>query len=371
MPVPDRDSAEFFVAPGPAGVGRRDAPAGGLVAPVTPVAPDISRCIQRHQILDPALEANSIDKMESLGVTLEVAQDIHMGWEAESFVASLGPALPAFFHRIERKLAKGHQVAGKVGTQSGIHRGMHAISIGIPAQRVRFQIFGINPCAAEAGLGLENHGLESLQRKLARDRKPRRPRADHGYFFRRLHRRSAKRRTPAEIKTLKPEQAISVSIASTQQGGSSVIPIEVSTHATPSESDWAILFASWLLVTTASLGSLFFSEVMELPPCSLCWAQRVFMFPLAIILLRGLLPYDPGVVRYALPLAAIGGLIAFYHLLLQIGVIPESAAPCRQGVSCSEAQLQVLGFVSIPMLSLVVFAMVTGLLWQLKRKQSS
>ena len=86
---------------------------------------------------------------------------------------------------------------------------------------------------------------------------------------------------------------------------------------------------------------------------------------------RGLLPYDPGVVRYALPLAAIGGLIAFYHLLLQIGVIPESAAPCRQGVSCSEAQLQVLGFVSIPMLSLVVFAMVTGLLWQLKRRQSS
>ena len=52
MPVPDRDSAEFFVAPGTAGVGHRDAPAGGLVtavSPVTPVGPDISRCIQRHQ----------------------------------------------------------------------------------------------------------------------------------------------------------------------------------------------------------------------------------------------------------------------------------------------------------------------------------
>ena len=94
------------------------------------------------------------------------------------------------------------------------------------------------------------------------------------------------------------------------------------------------------------------------------------MFPLAIILLVGLFPFDPKVVRYALPLAAIGGLIALYHLLLQVGFIPESAAPCRQGISCSEAQLQVLGFLSIPMLSLLVFVSVTGLLWLLKRRQS-
>lgn len=133
--------------------------------------------------------------------------------------------------------------------------------------------------------------------------------------------------------------------------------------------DWAILFACWLLVAVATLGSLFFSEVMELPPCSLCWAQRIFMFPLSIILLVGLLPFDPGVVRYALPLAATGGAIALYHLLLQVGVIPESAAPCRRGVACSDAQVEILGFLSIPMLSLLVFASVTGLLLLLKRRQ--
>lgn len=138
----------------------------------------------------------------------------------------------------------------------------------------------------------------------------------------------------------------------------------------PTDRDWAVLFACWLLVATATLGSLFFSEVMELPPCSLCWAQRIFMFPLAIILLVGLFPFDPGVVRYALPLSATGGVIALYHLLLQIGVIPESAAPCRQGVSCADAQLEVLGFLSIPMLSLIVFASVTGLLLLLWRRQS-
>lgn len=133
--------------------------------------------------------------------------------------------------------------------------------------------------------------------------------------------------------------------------------------------DWAILFACWLLAAVATLGSLFFSEVMELPPCSLCWAQRIFLFPLSIILLVGLLPFDPGVVRYALPLSAIGGAIALYHLLLQFGVIPESAAPCRQGVSCADAQVEILGFVSIPMLSLLAFSGVTGLLLLLRSRQ--
>ncbi len=138
-----------------------------------------------------------------------------------------------------------------------------------------------------------------------------------------------------------------------------------------SDPDWMILFACWLLVAGATLGSLFFSEIMELPPCSLCWVQRIFMFPLAIILLLALFPFDAQVVRYARPLAAVGTAVALYHLLLQVGVIPESAAPCRQGVSCSEAQVEIFGFVSIPMLSLLVFVSVTGLLSLLKRRQSS
>jgi disulfide bond formation protein DsbB len=136
------------------------------------------------------------------------------------------------------------------------------------------------------------------------------------------------------------------------------------------DAEWSILFASWLLAAGATLGSLFFSEVMELPPCSLCWMQRVFMFPLAIILLIGLFPFDARVARYGLPLSTIGAAVALYHLLLQLGVIPESAAPCQQGVSCSEAQVAIFGFVSIPMLSLLVFAGVTGLLWFLKRRSS-
>ncbi|HUH00626.1 MAG TPA: disulfide bond formation protein B [Kofleriaceae bacterium] len=126
---------------------------------------------------------------------------------------------------------------------------------------------------------------------------------------------------------------------------------------------WLILVGCWMLATGASLGSLFFSEVMELPPCSLCWYQRIFMFPLAIVLLVGVLLDDRRCTRYALPLAIGGWLFAVYHELLQLGVISESAAPCSQGVSCTETQFELFGFASIPVLSLVAFsAIIAGLL---------
>ena len=128
-----------------------------------------------------------------------------------------------------------------------------------------------------------------------------------------------------------------------------------------------LLFVCWLSVTGATLGSLFFSEVMELPPCSLCWYQRIFMFPLAIVLLVGLFPFDAKVVRYALPLAVGGWAVALYHTLLHLGIIPKNVAPCQQGVSCSDAYLDLLGFVSIPMLSLLAFSAVVSILVILKR----
>ena len=62
--------------------------------------------------------------------------------------------------------------------------------------------------------------------------------------------------------------------------------------------------------TLAALGSLFFSEVMEFAPCSLCWYQRIFMYPLVIVLSVGLFPVDRGAVRFGLSLA-IGGWLAF------------------------------------------------------------
>ena len=94
------------------------------------------------------------------------------------------------------------------------------------------------------------------------------------------------------------------------------------------------------------------------------------MFPLTLILLVGLFPLDLHVVRYALPLSLCGLAVALYHTLLQVGIIPESASSCRRGVACSNAYLDLFGFVSIPMLSLLAFSTVAVLLVVLKRSLS-
>jgi disulfide bond formation protein DsbB len=126
---------------------------------------------------------------------------------------------------------------------------------------------------------------------------------------------------------------------------------------------WLLVFGAWLVATASTLGALFFSEIMELPPCLLCWYQRIFMFPLVLLLPVGLFPFDPKVVRYALPLALVGGTIAIYHQLLVLGIVPERASPCTRGVPCAEVQIEWLGFITIPFLAVAAFTSIVVLLF--------
>jgi len=132
--------------------------------------------------------------------------------------------------------------------------------------------------------------------------------------------------------------------------------------------NWAILFSAWVLVTVSTLGSLFFSYIMEFAPCVLCWYQRICLFPLVIILATGLFPLDKRVIEYSLPLAIAGWITAFYHNLLYSGIIPQDLQPCSKGVSCTEKYIDLFGFLTIPMLSLISFSIIITLLILLKRR---
>lgn len=123
-----------------------------------------------------------------------------------------------------------------------------------------------------------------------------------------------------------------------------------------------LVFGCWVVAGTSTLGALFFSEVMELPPCILCWYQRIFMFPLVLLLPVGLFPFDGKIVRFALPLAAAGWLVSLFQLLLGAGLIPEAIRPCTEGVPCSGVQIEWLGFVTIPLLSFIAFSSMNALL---------
>lgn len=117
----------------------------------------------------------------------------------------------------------------------------------------------------------------------------------------------------------------------------------------------------FLISTFSVIGSLYFSEIMKLPPCVLCWYQRIFMYPIAFITAVGIWKKDKNLPYYILSLSIIGLIIAIYHNLLYYKIIPESITPCTTGISCTTVQLEIFGFITIPLLSLVAFTVINVL----------
>ena len=123
-----------------------------------------------------------------------------------------------------------------------------------------------------------------------------------------------------------------------------------------------LLYLAFALSLVATAGSLFFSEILKFPPCVLCWYQRIAMYPLVVLLAIAIYTGDKGVAKYVLPLSVTGLLIAIYHNLLYYNILPEAAAPCILGVSCTTKQIEWFGFITIPLLSLAAFAIITILM---------
>lgn len=122
-----------------------------------------------------------------------------------------------------------------------------------------------------------------------------------------------------------------------------------------------VLKISFLVALMATLGSLFFGEVLKYPPCTLCWYQRICMYPLVIVFGSAIWTGDRGYWKSSLPLTLIGFVIASYHLLLYYGWIPDSITPCSQGVSCTTKQIEIFGFLTIPLMSWLSFLVLTVL----------
>ena len=131
------------------------------------------------------------------------------------------------------------------------------------------------------------------------------------------------------------------------------------------------IFFAFLISLVATFGSLFFSEIMNFIPCSLCWYQRIFMYPLVFLFSINLLLPDDKIFKYAFPLACIGWLISIYHNLLMFKIIPEKLSPCIQGVPCSVDYINWLGFITIPLLSFFAYTLILILLINLKKENKN
>lgn len=108
------------------------------------------------------------------------------------------------------------------------------------------------------------------------------------------------------------------------------------------------------VTTTCTLGSLYFSEIVNYKPCLLCWYQRIMMYPLAIILIVAVITKDTKVWRYATPLAAIGIVISAYHWFLERFPNLESGV-CNADVPCEFIWFEHFGFVTLPFMAFTGF----------------
>ncbi|AZN70033.1 disulfide bond formation protein B [Georhizobium profundi] len=135
---------------------------------------------------------------------------------------------------------------------------------------------------------------------------------------------------------------------------------KVSNKSAEDWNSWWLLVA-WLIAAGSTLAALFIGEIVGQTPCNLCWFQRVFMFPLAIVLGIAAFRLDVGIRIYALPLVAIGAAIAAFHSLVYFGLIDEGITPCaRDGPSCSGADMTIFGGVPLPLVSLLAFIAIGG-----------
>ena len=127
-------------------------------------------------------------------------------------------------------------------------------------------------------------------------------------------------------------------------------------------SDWLnrnSLYIALLAAWIAMCGSLYFSEIKGYVPCTLCWYQRILMYPLTVVLAVGLLRRDWHLPYYVLPLSLLGLGTSTYHYLLEKTDIFAGSSACRQGVSCTTQWINWFGFVTIPFLALIAFLIIS------------
>lgn len=121
---------------------------------------------------------------------------------------------------------------------------------------------------------------------------------------------------------------------------------------------------SLLFVTSlgALVGSLAYSNIVGFPPCELCWIQRIFIYPQALISFIAIVKKDKSVVDYLFPMSILGALVAFYHSLVHWGLNPGGLGCVAVGGECAKIYVSEYGYITIPFMSLTSFIYLLALI---------
>lgn len=117
------------------------------------------------------------------------------------------------------------------------------------------------------------------------------------------------------------------------------------------------LALSLVVSASALVMSLLYSEVLGFEPCVLCWIQRIFIYPQALLAALALYWHDNSMMKYLVGLSIPGALVALYHAYTNLGGF--SVTPCTAvGGSCSTLYVIEYGYITIPMMALTAFAFI-------------
>jgi disulfide bond formation protein DsbB len=123
------------------------------------------------------------------------------------------------------------------------------------------------------------------------------------------------------------------------------------TRRVPAWASAAALPAAAVIAVVTTLGSLYYSEVALYPPCTLCWYQRIAIYPQVVVLGVAAWRRDAQVWRTAVPLALVGAAISVWHVVIERN--PALAGPCDPTNPCALLWVEEFGFLTIPTMALI------------------
>jgi len=122
------------------------------------------------------------------------------------------------------------------------------------------------------------------------------------------------------------------------------------------------LWAAFLLSSTGMVMAVYYSDILGVEPCSLCWWQRIFQFPLVVLFGMALYKREMSrfVIDYSIVMSVIGGAFALYHHALQM--FPNSLPCPSTGVSCAQRTIFEFGYITFPLMAFSLFAILIVLM---------
>ena len=124
----------------------------------------------------------------------------------------------------------------------------------------------------------------------------------------------------------------------------------------------AALFISWIIALIAVLGAEYAGRILHFPICHLCWYQRIFMYPIAVLGCIACYRNDFHGALYMLPLAVGAAIIALVQYLQQMIPSLSEIKTCQIGPSCQAIHMKLFGFITFPFASLVASTIMVILL---------